>query len=44
MNLCMVVLDSALGRFVNVSDLTPENDSLVIQMMNQSKSAQKIVQ
>jgi len=43
MNLGMIILDASVGKFVNVNDLTPVQDSVVIQMMNASKSAQKIV-
>jgi hypothetical protein len=30
MNLCMVVLDSTIYKFVNINDLTPPEDALVI--------------
>lgn len=30
MNLCMVILDASINKFVNVNDVTPEDDSLVI--------------
>ena len=43
MSLCMIILDCSIGKYINVNDLTPEDDSNVIQMMNASTSAQKIV-
>lgn len=36
MNLCMIIIDSACQKFVNVNDVTPTDDALVIQMMNRS--------
>jgi len=36
MNLCIIIIDSACQKFVNVNDVTPTDDALVIQMMNRS--------
>jgi hypothetical protein len=30
MDVCMAILDASTGKFINVNDLTPEDDSLVI--------------
>lgn len=36
MNICMTIIDAACQKFVNVNDVTPTDDALVIQMMNRS--------
>jgi hypothetical protein len=43
MTFCLTLLDAATSKFSNVNDLTPPDDALVIQMMNASRSASKIV-
>jgi|LauGreDrversion4_2_1035121.scaffolds.fasta_scaffold17899_3 hypothetical protein len=43
MNLCMIVIDAACQKFENVNDVAPTDDALVIQMMNRSQQASKIV-
>ena len=43
MSMCTTILDASTGKYINVNDLCPTDDALVIQMMNASRSALKIV-